>query len=511
MDSLKDIVTFVTRRGLSEKEIFGNEKSKQRDLFNIVASGKVVSDESAIKKLFSNNSSQNLALYRKTKSRLMERLFGLVPNVEIKDDGYSATTSAKKQCIMDLAIAEILMSGGAVISSRDKYKSVLNKAELFSFTQKALIACEALLQQYSLGKNSSEISYYEKKKEELVACVHAENESDDLSRAVNSILSRYSTPTEIQILEIENAAFRAEELSELFPKSFKLRTKATRLKAFAFMLKLNYAQAIESIESLLNYVSENKHLINRSVITVFYGLMVQCATALNDVKTGLKALEAVRNAETEGTANWRVSILEEILFFFSIGSYDEAAQSFARLTPHITQLKNHQSEKYRIFQGYLSIMYKMGMCSSTENNIPLQLKAVDIFTNWEIINHDKQGLNIHTTIQYFLLMLIEKNHHGLSVRSDTTRAYRLNHLGNQSRSAALFFRFERLSEMDFEYDKIERYAVRRGFVLTDQRPMESNEIIPFDVIWKMCEALIAPVRQSIIIKQKKIGKGPKSR
>ncbi len=498
METLKDLITFVTRKGLSEREIFGKEKSKQRDLFVIVASGAVTTDEMALEKLFSVRNKQDGSLYRKTKSRLIERLYNLILHLEVKEDGFSASTSAKKQCIIDLAIAEILMSGGAVISSRDKYRSILAKAEHFSFTQKALLACEALLYQYSMGKNIAELSYYEKKKDELAACAQAEKESDDLTRIVNSILSRYSSPNEHQMQEIEKACSKIILLSEQFIGSFKLRTKSARMSVYYAMLHSDFTSAITKTEDFLHYVEENRHLINRSLYTGFNGLIVQCATAMRNYEKGKEALEKVRTSETIGTANWRISLLEEIFFFLSTQYYNEAAHSLIRLAPYENLLKNHQDEKFRIYRAYLSILIQVGVCTIQHGSIPLY-KSKDVFINWEIINQDKQGLNIHTTIHYFILMLIEKNLHGLSARTDTTRVYRLNHLINQPRSAALFFRLERLSEMDFDYNKIEHYAVRRGFLLNDTPPLESNEIIPFDVIWKMCKELIVSIRGSIIV------------
>lgn len=501
METLKDLITFVTRKGLSEKEIFGKEKSKQRDLFTAVASGAVTTDDMALKRLFSMNSKQDGNLYRKTKSRLIERLYNLVPNIEVKDDGFSASTIAKKQCIIDLAIAEILMSGGAVISSRDKYKSILAKAEHFSFTQKALNACEALLYQYSMGKNAMELAFYEKKKEELSACAQAEKESDDLSRITNSILSRYSSPNEQQMQEIQRTCSQAILLSEKFPESFKLRTKAARLSIYYAMLRSDFIKGIAITEDFLRYVEENRHLINRGLYTGFNGLIVQCATAMRNYEKGKEALEKVRSSETIGTANWRISLLEEVFFFLCTGHYNESAKSLIRLAPYENLLKNHQSEKYRIYRAYLSILNQIGACTVQHESIP-RYKSKDVFTDWEVINHDKQGLNIHTTIHYFLLMLIEQNLHGLSARTDTTRVYRLNHLTNQPRSAALFFRLERLSEMDFDYNKIEHYAVRRGFLLNDTPPLENNEIIPFDIIWALCEPLVNAVKNSIISVQK---------
>ncbi len=501
MNTLRQIISVVTRKRISKIEIFdktllSTEDSKFTQLYNAIESDVVKTDQEASDLIYGDENSAN---YRKLKSRFLKRLLNTLFFLDINGTNKAHDWKYNHyQCTKALMHAKLLRFFGAFASGVKIIKLKYNDAEKFAYYDLLTEYSWFLLQYYCLTGNEKslkeELSNY--RKYSKIAASESESQLIYYSSIVGFVKS--SAVNQKMIDELKKGIIEIERVASNYPTGINMYHEA--------LMKTMYFEAVFDWESLLvecdksyqkllkypNYFTEAK----KAVITL--KKFVACLN-LRMYDHGIELFIKSKLAYDIGSPNWYLIHKYGVLLALHAGERKLAYETFITCTQDKVEkfMSGTMKEFWSIIKAYCFFLVKIhGEEQLVDGETAFQKFRLYKFLNEvPIYSRDKSGNNVALLIIQYMFFLMNTDYEAIIQKMDSLKVYRSRYLkGDDYKRAYTFIGMLIKVEKDsFLVKRVKKTCAKDYNMLlqsskTDDEdsikwPIQESEIIPYERLW----------------------------
>lgn len=494
-DLMEDLIQFVQFfQGTKFKSggllnLLLEPETQMRQLFDLLASGKIKSDEDALLELPSiNGSSSNLATL---KSKLKERLNDALLLVEFNDTETNSRQKAYLECIKKWASITILLSRNCRDLGMQRLEQLLRYTRRFEFTDMTIEILYMLRLQSGLiyGKEQTYHEY-----DALLRHYQDVRSKEDLAETLYADLMIDFVNSKSEKREIaEKAAIHFQEIAP------HLKTFDTyRLHIFGRLVQIaiydnrnDHQQVVQLCASAIDFFNLKPYK-SYSALQVFYYSQLVGHLNLRQFGHCRAVANQYRGFFQVGSFNWFK--WEELHFLaeFNAGEYEAALAIWIRATDRVefTELPPAIAESWKIFEAYLLFLMRSGHLKERKDG--RRFRIAKIWNEIHFSSRDKSGMNIPVLIIQFLLALADKEYGQCIDREESLAKYRTRYLkpDNAARSHYFFKMLELIPKSDFKSATVSLNAapLLDRLMAASQHLTNQNfevEVIPYEKLWEI--------------------------
>lgn len=501
-DVLKDLVQTITRNKIKNIEVLGNagqEKSRVEQMYDGISAGKFKSEEDIARHFFKSDAKD--PNYRKLKNKLIRQLVNTAFFVDVNQAAFNDRAKAYFTAYKDFAAAVIFISRNAVKTGIYIFQLVLEQAIKYEFTDLASDVTRMLRRQYArVGGDYEKNQLYtnlhrkfeEKRRYEMIALDHYET-------LVSYYMNKRSPNEEIH--KLADAYF-----DELFPIAQKVDTSAFYSNTFSIgIIKYSSINDIENAlkicDQALNVLTPRKNT-NRSTLVGFtlqkMAFFTQLRIADAAVVKGL--LDYCLDILEEGQFSWFRAY--EVYFYNCTytGNFEDALKIYAQITqsPSYAMLDGSYRDNWQLLGGYLHLLAILGALDPKKvEEVVGTFRFGKFFNEIEVLNKDKEGMNIPLVLLPVLFHLAQKTFDEQKDFSvEGLEKYRQRWLANDMnrRSDSFLKMLIAFAKKDFASAAAEKKIGKELEILKNETPEVSGqsfavEVVPYETLWDLLNAV----------------------
>jgi hypothetical protein len=497
-DALKDLVNTITRNRVKQIEILGSlgvDDNRLDELYDAISKGKVNSDEEAAKLLCGTDNIKD-ANFKRIRNRLIRQLINSAFFIDLNQPMFNERAKAYYNCYKDFAAANILINRQANKSAVYLLNQTLEQAEKYEFIDLAADVSKLLKQSYrgTIGDRSNHDhyaklhrKYEEKRRNELLAF-------DYFDHLVDYYLVKQSPNSEIHQLA-------TQYYDELIALAEKVDT--AQFYFYTYMSGIIKWFSVNDIPNALELCNEgiarlepNKNS-NRAYLSSIMIQKILCLTKLRmfENEEGTLLAQKCLALEEEGNFNWFRA--KEVYFQYLLYTkqFELALTVFSETTQHerYKLLGANIKDRWQLFGGYLHLLAVLGKIKKESVDLVVgPFKYVKFNNNFEILDKDKEGMNIPLIILPFMYSLasgdVYQDEYGRSL--DALEKYKKRYLDNNLNQRSAYFlnillAYNKLdTDPDFYKKKIKKMVeALKNDTQPDSGQSVSVEIIPYEDLW----------------------------
>ena len=490
MKDLIDLVQIVPKfklRGADPLPDAKKEHSKLQEFYELVAGGKLKSDEDAALLLY--NDDKQAPAYQKLRKSLKDRLLNALFVTDLRQSSYTDRQKAYYECYKEWAATKILFGKNARNAALGLALKVFKVSRRYEFTELNVDICHTLRLHY--GTIEGDYARYQKYTEELQyfeGLWLAENRAEQYYIDISIRYAQHkSAKTDNQV----DAKRYFSMLGDLL-----LQFDSYQLHFCARLLEASIYSSINDYESLLGVCDraisffEKKEYTAKVPLQVFLYQKAICNIQLGALDEGARLLgESLRYSE-EGAFNWFKSHELAIMVMLRQRRYESAQETldlvFAH--PNFENLPENAKAVWKTSEAYLSFLAQIGkLPPAGKRTFRLSRFVNDI----QVFSKDKQGINLHLVAIEILFLLAGGQKAALIERTEAIDKYRLRYLqDNEVKRSNYFFKlllqvpkcgFRKADILKKTAQDLE--ALQATPIQTAYQSLEI-EILPYDNIWE---------------------------
>jgi hypothetical protein len=491
---MEDLIVFV--------QFFQGTKFKSSGLFNVLASGQVLSDEDALSAIPSLNGSASILAT--VKSKLKERLNDALLLVEFNDTETNSRQKAYLECVKKWASITILLSRNYRDLGLQRLEQLLRYTRRFEFTDMTI---EIL---YMLRLQSGLIYGKEQQYHEYDALLRQYQEvrtKEDLAETLYANLMIDFVNSKSEKREIaEKAAKYFEQIApymSLFD-SFRLHMFGRLLQIAIYDNRNDHQNVIKLCSSAIDFFSKKPYK-SFSALQVFYYSELVGYLNLRQYDHCRTVAIQYRSFFQLGSYNWYK--WEELHFLaeFNAGEYELALAIWIQATdrPEFADLPASIAESWKIFEAYLLFLMRCGRLKEKKDG--KRFRIAKIWNEIHFSSRDKSGMNIPILIIQFLLALADKEYGQCIDREESLAKYRTRYLkpDNAARSHYFFRMLELIPRNDFNASLVKRNAAPlldhlKAISQTMANQNFEVEVIPYEALWEIVLSILKMPDSSVL-------------
>lgn len=492
-NTLSELAVNINRNKIKQIEILkdaGDETKRVNKLYNGLLKKKYKTDEEAAMDIFGKD--ETYLQYRK----LRIKLFDLLVNTSFFTDSnlskFPEATKAEFNCYRNFSAANVLLSVSAQDAAAYLLKRILEKAIKYEFTNLAAESSWLLRTKIKNITDKKELSRYkkinekyeEKRKWEMDATIAYEE-------LIEFFLGGRSTSKEL----FRKSGAEYLKLVKMVPvvDTVQFYYLTYNIGVAHFMAGNDCRNALDLCRKAIKYIEARQNK-NSGKLIPFYTNALACCTQLKIVNTSETARLISRCYELspEFGIN-RIKVMEiELQHYLYALEYEKALDLYkkAALHPRKPFLKGANKEIWNIFEGYFSLLSKLGLISSAKvNEVIGQFETDQIDYNVKEFKKEKEGMNIPVLMLPVLAGVLENQIEGHVRTREALIQYAKRYLKKQKnvRSAAML---EALLAVDhYQFQKTASLKIiQKTIKLFHEVPIELSEqssaieIIPYEIL-----------------------------
>lgn len=495
MKQLHELITLLGKNKVKSNVLLDallESGSKKQELFDLIAEGRVQSDEEAISLLYGDPGAKNS--YNVVKTKLKDSLTEALLLLDFRTTNYSNRQRSYHDCNMKWAAIQILLTSNARLTGIELLEKLLQQALKYEFTEIAINALRLLRLHY--GNVEGDLKKFEQinmRYNHLQTLWIWENRAEELytSMTIGFVNSKSGTA---EISQIARQYF--DEIGPWLSKydSFKLHLFGRLIQITIYSSINDYQRTAELCEDALAFF-KLKPYDSSLPLQVFYYQLAVSYIQLRAFDKGQALINSVESVFEEGSFNWFK--FKELFFLLAMHTerYAEGASVCTQIMKH-PKLNNHPahiSEMWKIYQAYVYILVRMGIISDDEyEHKSTKFKLQKFLNDIPVFSRDRQGMNIPVLIAQILLLIVERNYEASIDRIGAIEKYCSRYLKQKDtlRSNVFIKMLLQIPLASFHKEALIRKAAKLLKMLQDT-PMEiSNqayeiEIIPYEILWDM--------------------------
>lgn len=495
METLKKIITIITKNRVKNIEIIGNKaakSSKINEFYHGIQSGKFNTDEDAASYFYGSPSTNN-PNYKKLKKRLQKRLINTIFFIDVNQPGFGDIQRAYYSCYKDLAAIKILLGKSGRNAAIPMTEQIIKYAIQFEFCDLALEFSRILRGHYAVSEiNQKKYKFYNSYVKKFSETLQAEIVAEEYRQRLSTELkSPKHNPAEIEQLAIK---YTEELKGYSHLQSYRLNLFSFLVFVYRYQVINDYKNVIVECEKAIQFFKSKQYKTPRTALVLFLYKILACCIQLKEFKKGEIVTTQCLELLQEGEPNWFGTLEQHLLLSFHTNNLSQAYQIFCKATE--TKGYNNlydASEDWRVHEAYIHYLLSVkAIIPPANEKIRLKNFRLSTFLN-DMPKHskDKRRKNIPILIVHVLFLLQKKNYEGVINRVESLNQYCYRYLRKDGtfRSNCFIKMLLQLPKANFH-----RQAVIRKTEKLHNKLLEhpSNivtqhseiEIMPYETLWK---------------------------
>ncbi|MBL7775341.1 MAG: hypothetical protein JNK89_05030 [Saprospiraceae bacterium] len=496
MDELRELVSIVTKQKLRAASLL-TVKALQPGplsmrLYDLVAEGKVDSDEDAMRALYASKS--KTVSYQRIKKSLVNYLIQMLLVIDLQLPHYNPRQKAYFDCYKRWGAVKILLGKNAHRTTLILATDLLRIATRYDFTDLALDMVRTLRLYYgSIEGNVKKYQQYGKQLEVLDGMFHYENLAEDLyTDLVIRFVNDKSTKREVPAV----ARKYFSQLEKALDKydSYRLHLTGRLIEIIIYTSVNDYKSTIAICDKAIRFFDAKNYVANVPLQAFLYQEMV-CYVQLRDYARGRKAADRGFKLLEYGSFNWFK--YQELLLLLSLhsGEYQEAYQIYKSTVKHrrFNGLPDGIKQIWKIFEAYLFYLIQVERIRPEQpETVISRIRIMRFLNDVPIFSRDRRGMNIPVLVFHILYLVLTKRYDEVIDRMERIQKYSTRYLKKDDnyRSNCLIKMLLIMPDQGFHRTAVIRHAEKHVKNLSKVPLDFANqahdiEIIPYEALWQM--------------------------
>jgi len=496
MDELRELVSIVTRQKLRASSLL-TVKALQPGplsmrLYDLVAEGKVETDEQAMAALYPGKSKS--VSYQRIKKSLRLYLVQMLLIIDLNLPTYNARQKAYFDAYKKWGALKVLLGKNAHRAALTLSAELLRAAQRYDFVDLALDMARTLRLYYgSIEGNLKQYERYGKQVKTLEDILHYENLAEDLyTDLVIRFVNDKSTKRDVPAV----ARKYFENLEKALNKydSYRLHLTGRLIEIIIYTSVNDYKKTIVICDKAIRFFDAKNYVANVPLQAFLYQEMV-CYVQLRDYARGRKAADRGFKLLEMGSFNWFK--YQELLLLLSLHSreYQEAYKIYKQTVKHrrFNGLPEGIKQIWKIFEAYLYYLIQVGrIVPDDPETVISRIRIMRFLNDLPIFSKDRRGMNIPILIFHILFLILTKRYDEVIDRMEAIQKYSTRYLKKEDnfRSNCFIKMLLQLPDQGFHQAAVIRHAEKNEKRLA-QVPLDfanqshDIEIIPYEDLWQM--------------------------
>ena len=490
MDVIKDLVWVLEGIRPSRIDIIGqdNSKSNYNQVYHLVKSGKLKSDEEAAEWLFQSHPGDQR--YRTFKSTFKDKLSNLLFFVDEKRSDLTDLQKAAISCRKKWMAISILSARNAGNSACTLAVQLLRDTTSFEFTEISLDLIALLKYQAVLQGDQKAFQKYQTSLHELQAVRNAELQMRDLYEQIAIQVSQ-SLAYHPEYLDLTNSVLKeSTPILEQFD-TYQIHLFGRLIEIEHYWLARDFDKLLQTCDKALAFFNLKPYDTNGAQ-SIFLHQKLICHIHKKELEAGKAAFNNSLLLLKDGSLNWFVAQELGILLHFHLHAYQDAWTIYSNGTAHkrFKMLPDTRQESWRLFEAYFYFLSLVGQFDDPDK--VHHFKLARFINQMPGYSKDKQGANVAILIVQILILTAKQQYNEVIDRIEAIQMYHYRHLHSKDVNyrTSLFLKMLLLLPKESFHPAA---VSRKGEVLfkklkaagaTFAKQPYLTEVIPFEEMWE---------------------------
>jgi len=502
LEILKEILRIVTSSSDKTKvlpELIGKETaSSLAGRFLMGMANDVYSDdEEASLDLYGEPASYQR--YRTLKSRMYERLMHSLLFLEVKQPVHSEYLSYYYKCMRNLLGSQTLMrfasrKAGYVIALK-----TLTVAKRYEFTDICLSLAVLLRESAGVWDHRTAFLRHHHDVVKYMAALKAEYDSEFLLDHIKLEMTVTSRKRSYLLDLHRDAMLKVAALCKE-SDTHVLRLNSFRAALFYYDYVEDFAGVMNECDRVIEYLDSRPHLAQRARYGEFKLQKMSAALYLRRYEEAAALSDSCIESFTEAGNNWYFASDQAFVAAINIQDYEKAEYYYSCATNHkkYSTLQDNKRERWIIYGAYLLLAERLGLYTPPQS----KAKTFRLTTYLNSVPEEaksKKVYNVLIIVSHVFFLMLDGDFDTADARIDYLRVYSSRYLKEKHfNRVRIFLRviqsFPKHSFNPADIKRNTRDVLEELYALqADPMPSETNELIPFEV---MFEALLKTMQNS---------------
>jgi len=502
MDFIREILRVVTSKSDSRKtlpELYeeGDDQLSAKFLRGVLDNRYTNDDDIALDLYGANKSDQR---YRTLKSRLSDRLLHALLFLQIKQPEHSEYLTYYYKCTRNLICSQTLMRFASRKAGTQLAERTLTTARKYQFTDVSLSLASLLRESAGISMQKRNFIYYNSLLKKLVDLLAAEYRCDELYDSLNMDLV-YSRKKKSAFLK-QTADYKLEifNLMQAF-QSHALILGYHRISLFEADVIGDFEQSILRCDLALKYLHANPHLSQKARIGEFSLTQMLCCLFLRRYRDALSMSENCIASFIEAGHNWYLAVDVSFASALLCGEYSQAEAFIHLATSHkrFPQQNEITKERWFLYNAYLNLAEMLELKEKSDEKRKIAFRLSTFLNSVPEFAKEKKIYNVHILILHAAFLIAEGNYDLAEKRIEYLRVYTTRYLKEKdfNRTRAFLRLLSSFPRLGFNAQLMRRDNTKALAELhataNDPMPAETNEFIPYDVIYEALLNVVAKI------------------
>ncbi len=489
---LTDIVTPKRLKSIASLGVAALPHAKMRRLYDMVADGKLRTDEEAIAALFPGQT--NPPHYFRLKNALRDYLHRMLFLVDLDLPHYQLRQKAWFDCYRQWATMKLLTGKGARTSQVGLAADLLRMTRKYEFTDLTVDIARSLRLYYgSIEGNLKKYEQYAALTREYDETLQQENRAEDLyTDLVLRFVSDKSAKQDVHQQALEAYQTIAPALQQ--HDTYRLHLSGRLIEVLVHTSVNDYKNTVEVCDRAIRFFEAKDYTANVP-LQIFLQQEMVCFVQLRDYQRGKAVAERGMTLLEEGTFNWFKYQELLLMLSFHTQEYQAAYEIFKRAVQHrrFDALPESMLQVWKIQEAYLFYLSELGLVQPAPQDEVLRRFRVSKFMNdTPLYSRDKRGMNIALLVFQIVWLIFARRHNETIDRMEAIEKYTTRYLKKDDTFRSNCFIKMLLAVPAAGFHRVAAARTAEKFVTALQTmPLDfanqshEVEIIPYEHLWEM--------------------------
>lgn len=462
-------------------------------LYDLVAEGKVNTDEEAMAELYPGEQRSNVS-YLRIRKALRDYLVRMLLVIDLNLPHYSSRQKAYFDCHKEWAAIKMLVGKNAHRATLAVAADLLRTALRFDLTDLALDVTRSLRLYYgSIEGDLKKYEQYGKQVRRLEEVFRYENLAEEYyTELVIRFVNDKSTKKDVA----QQARLYFAQLEKALEQydSYRLHFTGRLIEIMIYTSINDYKKTIEVCDKAIRFFEAKSYEAKIPLQAFLYQEMV-CYVQLRDYARGRVAAARGLKLLENGSFNWFK--YQELLLILSLHAreYQDAYDIYKVTIQHrrFNGLPGGIKQTWKIFEAYLFYLIEVNRIKPPAGDkIISRIRIMRFLNDVPIFARDRRGLNIPILIFHILYLVLTKRHDEVVDRMEAIEKYTSRYLKKDDnyRSNCFIKMLLQIADAGFHKAAVARHAEKYVKMLA-RVPLDfanqshDIELIPYEDLWQM--------------------------
>jgi hypothetical protein len=512
MQIFKDYVDLLVEFDIDKARltaILGDNKKLLRKFYEGIANESFKNEDDAAAALYGVGVTHSDTRFRTLKKEFKKRLQQLILILDFNQyDGFSPFQKSLYTQFKNVAAFKILRYRVKRAAAFDLAKTILEESELNGLPEAMLWSGGYLRNHYSnVDIDDKKYAFYSEKFQNALDYQYAESKAEfffeDLNRhfILTKSTKRWLKPKAVEYAEILDGY--GEVNSPFFI------TASGLVHIYQHLIVNDYKNALPECNKFIAQL-EARPALHKVGLAMLLHQKMTCCLMLKEFDEGLAVGLKSREMVIEGQHNWFNNSIILMQMHLHLKKYGNAWTIYQKCV----QNKNYESQRdtiketIQLYGAYLNwfVVNDYIEVAGKEQRVAEQFRFQRFMNDINLLNQDKQGMNIPILLLQILFLLSENRYETISLRLESLKKYKTRYVtkDENNRTIVLMTLLNVADKYGYNVPLIEKDPKVKQYhqILIDTVPEYDNpnhevEILSYEAYWElMLEILHNNVKQS---------------